>query len=433
VRDGTAAGASVGQVTMLWGRMGRGRGALALLVALGLAAACSGGDDAGSDADAAEDAGPAGDVAAGDDAADEVVFPGAEWARASDADEVGFDAAALEAIAADAEAAGSNCLLVTRGGEIAAEWYWNDTDAGSVQEVFSVTKSLTSTLVGIAQDDGALDVDDEASEYIDDWVGTESEDVTVANLVSNDSGREWSLEIDYGQLPGQPDLDGFATGLGQDAPPGETWAYNNSAIQTLDVVLREATGQDTHDFAAERVFAPIGMDDSLITTDDSGNTRTFMGLQSTCEDLARFGYLFLRGGEWDGTQVVSEEWVDAAVGQPSQELNSAYGYLWWLNRPGPQGGALQATAAEDDAGDGAGGDEADGDDSAEGGIGQLVSGAPDDMFFALGLGNQVVAVDPGSDTVVVRLGRFETPEGAKPFDAAATARVVTEALADPDA
>ncbi len=370
-----------------------------------MAACSSGGDDRA-------DGGTGGDTPTEGAA---IVFPGDEWDRGDPA-ELGLDPAALDTIAADAEQAGSNCLVVTRHGQIAAEWYWNGTDATSSQEVFSVTKSHTSTLLGIAQADGDLDVSDKASEYIHEWVGTESEDVTVANLLSNDSGREWSLAIDYGQLPGQPDLDGFATGLGQAAPPGEAWAYNNAAIQTLDVVLREATGVDTVDFAAEKLYEPIGMTHSELTTDSAGNTRTFMGLQSTCEDLARFGYLFLRGGEWDGTQVVPQDWVDAAVGQPSQDMNDAYGYLWWLNRPGTVLGAVQATAP--------GAPPADGEDT------HLVPGAPEDMFFALGFGNQIVAVDPGSETVVVRLGGASPPEGATPFGTADAAAVVTDALVD---
>jgi CubicO group peptidase (beta-lactamase class C family) len=387
------------------------RGTVVALACLAIAAACSSGDaDGGEGADAGEDA-----AAEESAASPEVVFPGDAWDRA-DAAALGFDQARLDAIAAQAEQAGSNCLLVTRHGQIAAEWYWNGTDASTSQEVFSVTKSHTSTLVGIAQAQGDLDLDDKASEYIDAWVGTDSEDVTIANLVSNDSGREWSLALDYLQLPGQPDLDAFATGLSQVAAPGETWAYNNAAIQTLDVVLREATGTDVVDFAAENLYEPIRMDDTRMTTDGAGNTRTFMGVQSTCEDLARFGYLFLRGGEWDGTQVVPQDWVEAAVGQPSQDINDAYGYLWWLNRPGTVLGALQATTAADQPA------------GAPNAQTQLVPSAPEDMFFALGLGDQIVAVDPGSETVVVRLGGPSAPAGATPFDTASAAAVVTDAL-----
>ena len=417
-RGGGDDGASVGRVTTAGTRPGSARALAAAIACLALITACSSGDARSAPPSDPESGSQASDTDGADAAATdaEVVYPDDEWARA-DAASLGFDQARLDAIAAQAAQAGSNCLLVTRKGQVAAEWYWNGTDASTSQEVFSVTKSHTSTLVGIAQAEGDLDVDGKASEYIDEWVGTASEDVTIDNLLSNDSGREWSLAIDYAQLLGQPDFDAFATGLSQSVAPVESWAYNNSAIQTLDVVLRTATGQRGDDVAAEKLFEPIGMDRSEMTNDAAGNTRTFMGLQSTCEDLARFGYLFLRGGDWDGTQVVPEDWVDAAVGQPSQDMNDAYGYLWWLNRPGTVLGVVQATTP--------GAPPPEGEDT------QLVPGAPEDMFFALGLGNQIVAVDPGSETVVVRLGGAGPPAGATPFTTAAAASVVTEALTDP--
>jgi CubicO group peptidase (beta-lactamase class C family) len=381
--------------------------AAAALVALGLvAAACSGGDD-----DDGGQGGGAAEAAATTVVPADTVYPGADWER-SDAAEMGFDPAALEAIAGTAEAANSSCLVVTRKGEIVGEWYWDGADAETPREVFSVTKSISSTLVGLAEADGDLKITDPASDYIPEWEGTDSADVTVQNLVSNDSGREWSLALDYGDLIRAPDHTAFAVGLGQDAEPGTTWAYNNSAIQTLDEVLHTATGERPADYAASKLFEPIGMANSEMTVDGAGSTLTFMGLHTTCEDLARFGYLFLRHGSWDGTQVVPEAWVEAATGDSSQDLNAAYGYLWWLNRKGPLGSPTQAVDGQ------AGGDQADG---------QMVPGAPEDMFWALGLQNQIVAVDPGSETVVVRIGG--TPDAGQPaFTQADTAKVVTEAL-----
>ncbi|HEY8527265.1 MAG TPA: serine hydrolase [Acidimicrobiales bacterium] len=340
-----------------------------------------------------------------------VVYPGAEWERIDPA-EAGFDPAALDRIAADAEAANSNCLVVTRRGRIVAEWYWNGTDASTVQEVFSVTKSVTSTLVGLAQEDGDLAVTDPAATYITEWSGTPSEAVTVEDLISNDSGRQWSLRLDYGDLVTARDRTGFAVGLGQDAPPGDVWVYNNAAIQTLDAVLARATGAEPAAYAEDRLFAPIGMADTAMTRDGAGNTNTFFGLRSTCEDLARFGYLFLRDGEWDGTQVVPEDWVEAATGGASQDINAAYGYLWWLNRRGPVTDPLHPLTRE----------EAETAPDL-----QLAPGAPDDMYWARGLGGQVVQIDPGSETVVVRLGPGDA--GAD-YTQADTARVVTEALVD---
>jgi len=205
------------------------------------------------------------------------------------------------------------------------------------------------------------------------------------------------------------DKTAFSIGLGQDAPPDEVWKYNNSAIQTLSAVFAAATGEDMADFAQERLLGPLGMSDSRLTRDRAGNPLAFMGVQSTCRDMARFGHLMLNDGTWAGERVLSEAWVRDSTGAPSQDLNSAYGWLWWLNRPGPQLGDEQALG------------DAAGDDTR---IGQMVPDAPQDTFFALGLGGQVVAVDPGSQTVVVRLGPSGYPPGTpryEPGDAAVLA------------
>jgi CubicO group peptidase (beta-lactamase class C family) len=372
---------------------------LAALSATATAVACTPGSGSGTPPDTT----PPGDGA---------TYPGAAWDRADPAAE-GFDAAALEEIAAEAEANDSNCMVVVRQGRIVADWYWNGTDATTAQEVFSTTKSFTSTLVGLAQEDGDLALTDPAATYIPQWAGSPSAGVTVEDLISNDSGRQWSLALDYRDLVTARDRTGFAVGLGQDAEPGEVWVYNNAAIQTLDAVLEQATGVDPAAYAQQRLLGPIGMSNSEMTHDAAGNTNTFFGLRSTCEDLARFGYLFLRGGEWDGSQVVPEDWVEAATSRSSQDINAAYGYLWWLNRRGPITDPLHPLTRED---------------SETAPDRQLAEGAPDDMYWARGLGGQVVQVDPGSDTVVVRLGPGNT---SATYNQTNTARVVTEALVDP--
>lgn len=339
-----------------------------------------------------------------------LAFPGDDWQRASPTD-LGFDPAALDSIIGDAQAAGSNCLVVVRHGQLAGEWYWNGTDATTAQEVWSVTKSVTSSLVGIAADEGVLQLSDPAGDYIPAWQGTDSATVTIEDLLSNDSGRFWSFDSDYVQMATrEADQSGYAIGLGQQHMPGQVWAYNNAAIQTLSEVLQDATGQEPGEFAEERLFEPIGMADTWIRTDQAGNTLTYAGVQSTCLDLARFGLLYLNGGAWNGEQVVPQSYVDAAAGASSTELNAAYGYLWWLNREGPIASTAVATDPTNPAGTP---------------HGQMVASAPEDMFWAIGLGNQIVQVDPGSNTVVVRLGPTDLDSA---FGPAQTARVVTEAL-----
>jgi len=381
-------------------------------LALAVTAACSGTDAGG---DGASPAGTSGSAGTGAPAADAggITFPGADWTTTT-ATDAGIDRQVLDEVAAEAEAGGSSCFVVTRNGELVDEWYWNGSDVSSTQEVFSATKSYTSILVGIAQDEGKLSIGDSASDYIPAWQGTPAEAVTVRDLLSNDSGRHWDLVSDYVTMATQEDdKTAYAVGLGMDAAPGEIWAYNNAAIQTLDEVLQVATGESPATYAQEKLLGPIGMADSRMKTDPSGNTLTFMGLDSTCRDMARFGTLLLAEGRWDGTQIVSADYVDEAT-TSSQDLNQGYGYLIWLNVEGWLANpALPTTGAE-------GGST----------FGQMVPGAPTDMFFALGLGGQIVLVDPGSGIVATRIAPVNKPADAIDFGQGRMARIVTEGLVD---
>ena len=341
--------------------------------------------------------------------------PGTTWTRVSPT-KAGLDAKRLSRIATTARVGKSNCLVVTRNGRIADEWQFNNTSRASTQNVFSVTKSVTSTLVGIAQDDGDLNIDDSASKWIPEWRGTPAEAVTVRDLLANDSGRAWSVVIDYSQLLSAPDETAFAVGLPQTDPPGTVWAYNNSAIQTLQRVLQNATGQDVVAFAQRRLFAPLGMKHTHMSTDRAGNAQTFEGVSSSCEDMARFGTLFLDQGKWGRKQIVSARWVRQATGRSSTPLNAAYGFLWWLNQKGHiAANPLVATSLADAA-------------NPQSQEGRLVPNAPAKLFWALGLGNQLVQVDPGSGTVVVRLGTAEVRPRPPTFGPLEASRVVTEAV-----
>ncbi len=314
---------------------------------------------------------------------DEDTYPSREWSVESP-EAHDLDSFLLEEAADFAESNDSNCFVVTRDGVIVGEWYWNDWDTETEQNVFSVTKSFTSALVGIAQHRGQLDITDRASEYIPEWVGTASEDVTIRNLISNDSGRHWDVITDYLRMAVQADdKTAFAVGLDQQYPPGTVWKYNNSAIQTLEPVLREATGMDVADYAEEVLFRPLGMA-SGYGRDAAGNPTTYSGVECSCRDLARFGYLYLRGGLWSrGRQVVPEDWVEQSI-QPSTSLNSAYGYMWWLNR---EGHWVAPSFPDHVAGDGV-----------------PLPGLPENVFRASGAFNQIIFVDPNTDIVFTRIG-----------------------------
>ncbi|MCB9388007.1 MAG: serine hydrolase [Microthrixaceae bacterium] len=153
------------------------------------------------------------------------------------------------------------------------------------------------------------------------------------------------------------------------------------------------------------------MDDSGWARDAAGNPMAFIGVRSTCRDMARFGLMALNHGDWDGQQVVSAEWMEQSTGESSQDLNAAYGWLWWLNRKGPVLGPETASGGAVTPADS-----------------QLVAGAPEDMFFALGLGGQIIAIDPTTRTVVTRLGPSTYPPDTVKFTTDDAARVTTEAI-----
>jgi CubicO group peptidase (beta-lactamase class C family) len=339
---------------------------------------------------------------------------GATW-RHVGPKRAGLAPAALQRIAGAAERGHSTCLVVARDARLAGEWDFAGRTPVSAQDVFSVTKSVTSTLVGIAQDRGDLRVGDRAAKYIPAWRHTPAAEVTIRDLLANDSGRQWSPLIDYRQLLAAPDRTAFAIGLGQASPPGTVWAYNNSAIQTLERVLEAATGRDVARYAQRRLFGPLGMRHTEMTRDRAGNPQTFEGVRSTCRDLARFGTMMLDRGRWGRTRIVSRRWVDAATGRSSTRLNAAYGYLWWLNRYGHIAAdplvATSLSAADPQATQG-----------------RLVADAPHDLYWALGLGNQIVQVDPGSRTVTVRLGTGAARPQPPTFGPAQASRVVTDAV-----
>lgn len=325
---------------------------------------------------------------------------------------LGLRAGAIERGAAEARRRDSTCFAVVRNGRLAGEWSWR-LPRDEPREVFSITKSVTSTLVGIAVRDGDLRLDDPVSTYVPQWRGTASESVTVRNLLSNDSGRFWSLQSDYVDLLTARSRTRYAVGLPQQHAPGTAWAYNNAAIQVLEPVLEEATGMRVERFARTRLFEPLGMTRTSLVTDRADDAAVFYGLRTTCLDIARLGRLHLGRGKVDGTRLLDASWVRAAVGRSSTVHNAAYGYLWWLNRPGPIRGATDPVDAQGQP--------------LHPATGQLAPFAPEDLYAALGFGGQVLLVDPSTRTMVVRLGQPAQP-GEEAYGFSDAARVLTRAV-----
>lgn len=325
---------------------------------------------------------------------------------------VGLRGGALRDGAKVAKRHDSTCFAVLRNGALVSESNWQ-LRRDEPREVFSITKSVTSTLVGIAVRDGDLRLDDRVSRYVPEWRGTPSATVTVRNLLSNDSGRFWSLDTDYSGLLRARSRTRYAVRLSQQYAPGSAWAYNNAAIQVLEPVLEKATGMPVAAFAERRLFRPLGMTHSSLTVDRAGDAAVFYGLQTTCLDLARFGAMYLARGKADGRRIFNKAYLKQAVTRSSTVHNAAYGYLWWLNRPGLLRGATDPVDAQGQP--------------LRVTSGQLAPYVPQEVYAALGFGGQVLLVDPTTRTMVVRLGLPAQP-GEEAYELGDAATVLERAL-----
>lgn len=309
-----------------------------------------------------------------------VGFPDPDWQSGDPADH-GIDPAALDAAAAAAEAHGSHCLVVVKDGVIVREQYWQGKNASSRDKSFSVAKSYTSALVGIAIGRGDIEsLDQSAADFIPSWQGTEHEAITIRHLVTMTSGLEWSVFSDYVSMATfSSNHTEYALELGQEEAPGASWVYHNGGVQILEAVFEGATGMSIEAYAIEHLWSRIGSG-ATWNHDPSENPTTYAHVLATCRDHARFGWLYARGGAWSDGQVIPEDYFAASLA-PSQEQNRAYGYLFWLNGQMPRLDPFNQQKDE-----------------------MLAPWAPTDLFAARGFGDQFIDVVPSLGLVVVRIG-----------------------------
>ncbi|HEY2049870.1 MAG TPA: serine hydrolase [Caulobacteraceae bacterium] len=293
----------------------------------------------------------------------------------------GLDPAALSAAVAAAMADNSVGVIVLRGGEIAAEAYATDWGPAKSLELASAAKSVLSVLVGIAIDQGHIKgLDQSVSDFIPAWRGTPKQAITIRHMLSMTSGLGFE-GLKVRNIEGDQFAINAAAPL--EHPPGTHWAYNTPAFHLLYHVVERAVGASIEAFAQRVLLGPLGVEHWTWLTNvghgpDGPVTNYYSALCST-RDLARFGLFALRGGRWEGRQLVDAGYFRASV-SPSQDLNPSYGYLWWENaRPG-----TDATGSRS---------------------GYRFEGAPRDTFAALGFGGQIAVEIPSLNLVVVRQGR----------------------------
>ena len=236
-------------------------------------------------------------------------------------------------------------ILIVRHGYIVAEAYFHPFQAEIPHEMFSVTKSVISALVGIAIQEGFIDgADHRVVDFFSDRTiannDARKQRMTLEHLLTMTSGLDWhedppSDQPSFPQMARQEDWIQFVLDRPMAAEPGTTFNYNSAGPHVLSAILQKTTGMSTLVFAYKFLFMPLGMSKVTWPADPKGIYTGGWGLQMTSRDMAKLGYLYLRGGVWDGQTILPAAWVKAtATKYVEAPYDQDYGYLWWIQRIG---------------------------------------------------------------------------------------------------
>ena len=294
---------------------------------------------------------------------------------------VGLDAAELAKAAAYSQSIGGQCLLVYKDGRLVFEQYYNGASETSQQKSWSIAKSVTSTLLGIAlRRDELRCVEQPVADFVPAWSDGKRDAIQLRHLLSHSSGLAFDAYSDAIYAITSGDLTAEALILPSAAPPDTTFAYSQAAVQVLGAVLERAVGEDLETYARRHLWGPLGASATLSwDRDPAGHVPMFDGLHVSCRDLLRLGVLYLHDGAWNGRPLLPPEYVSDAT-HSSQSVNRAVGYLWWLNGQTPALAAPQQALP-----------------------GWLLPEAPADLYSATGLGQNFVDVVPSTHTVYVHM------------------------------
>lgn len=289
----------------------------------------------------------------------------------------------------------TQALIVIKDDAVVFERYSNDADRATMLTSFSVAKSFDSTLVGIAIDEGFIaSVDDPITTYLTELEGEDPRlaRITIADLLSMSSGLDYK-EMRWGLFNGDDPLTTYhpdqrevsleaATRIVDE--PGTYFQYNKYHPQLLGMILERTTGMTVTEYTQTRLWDPVGMEFDgqwTLDSDSSGFEKMEAGLNARAIDFAKLGSLFLADGDWNGSRIVSEDWVRTSVSRDeAQDVSSHYRDEfgeWIYSDGGGWYGYFWYARARPDA---------------------------DTDFFAEGDHGQFIYVSPSADTVIVRLG-----------------------------
>lgn len=292
-----------------------------------------------------------------------------EWESIS-VNEIGWNMSAEQPLRDFLEEKQTKAFIILKDGRIAVEWYFDDHTQNTSWYWASAGKTLTAFTVGLAQEEGLLTINDKTSDYLGNgWTSLEAEKealITVWHQLTMTSGMN-GLFFDCVT----PDC------LQYVSDAGTRWVYHNGPYTLLQQVVASASEEEWSSYFNAKLRDRIGMDGFWLSTNDLNNVYF-----STARSMARFGLLNLNNGAWDEQSILNDIDYLNQMKNTSQDMNQAYGYLWWLN--GKSSYRAPGLPIEYD--------------------GELIPNAPSDTYAGLGKNDQKLYIVPSQGLVIIRLG-----------------------------
>ncbi|QEG38230.1 serine hydrolase domain-containing protein [Roseimaritima ulvae] len=243
-------------------------------------------------------------------------------------------------VAADEQVNSMHSFMLLRHGKVIAEAWWEPESADKPHVLWSLSKSFTSTAVGLAVEEGKLDIDDKVLEFFPDDAPEEPSEnlkaMRVRDLLTMTAGHQ--DELNWWNEPHWA-----KAFLAHPVPhePGTHFRYNTPATYMLSAIVQKVTGETVRDYLTPRLFEPLGIGKPKWDTSPQGISIGGYGLYLRTEDIAKFGQLYLQKGKWNGQQLIPESWVQQATSKQvsngsnaQSDWNQGYGFQFWRSRHG---------------------------------------------------------------------------------------------------
>lgn len=240
--------------------------------------------------------------------------------------------------AADEKVNSMHSLMILRHGKVVAEAWWAPEDADKPHVLWSLSKSFTSTAVGLAVQEGKLSIDDRVVSFFPEVLPAEPAEnlrnMKVKDLLTMSTGHADEPNVRQTQ-------DWIKSFLAHPVPhaPGSFFRYNTPATFMQSAIVQKVTGQTVVEYLQTRLFDPLGIDPPRWDKNPQGISLGGYGLFLRTEEIAKFGQLYLQKGLWQGKQLIPADWVDLATSKqvsngnnPSSDWNQGYGFQFWRCR-----------------------------------------------------------------------------------------------------